>query len=54
MRKRKCFHENIYKCGIFSLVFAIKSGGRMTEILSVGLQKTDTQGPDGLTEFTTM
>ena len=29
------------KCGSFSLVFLIKAGGSMTEIFSVGLQKTD-------------
>ena len=29
------------KCRIFSLVFVIKLEGRMTEIFSVGLQKTD-------------
>ena len=29
------------KCGLFSLAFVIKLGGSMTEIFSVGLQKTD-------------
>ena len=29
------------KCGLFSLVFVIKSQGSMTEILSVRLQKTN-------------
>ena len=29
------------KCGLFSLLFVIKLGGGMTEIFSVGLQKTD-------------
>ena len=31
-----------------------KLRGSMTEIFSVGLQKTDIQGPEGLTECITM
>ena len=30
-----------FKCGLFSVAFVIKLGGGMTEIFSVGLQKTD-------------
>ena len=41
------------KCGLFSLVFVLKLGGSMTEIFSVGLQKTD-KGHEGLTELITM
>ena len=38
--KENAFIKN-YKCGIFSLVFVIKPGGRITEIFSVGPQKTE-------------
>ena len=37
--KENAFIKNC-KCGLFSLVFVIKLRGRMTEIFSVGLQKT--------------
>ena len=35
------------ECRFFSLVFVIKLGGSMTEIFSVGLQKTDNQAIPG-------
>ena len=38
--KENAFIKNC-KCGLFSLVFVIKLGGSMTEIFSVGLQKTN-------------
>ena len=38
--KENAFQKNIM-CGIFSLVFAIILGGRVTEIFSVELQKMD-------------
>ena len=38
--KENAFIKNC-KCGLFSLVFAIKPEGSMTEIFSVGLQTTD-------------
>ena len=53
IRKRKSFYEKNNKCGIFSLVFVMKLGGRFTEIYSVELQKTG-QGPEDQTEFITM
>ena len=37
-KERKCFRKKNNKCGIFSLVYVIKLGGRMTEIFSMGLQ----------------
>ena len=41
IKKRKCFHKKNCKCSLFSLVFVIKLRGSLTEIFSVGLQKTD-------------
>ena len=38
--KENAFIKN-HKCGIFCLVFVIKPGGRMSEIFSVGLQRSD-------------
>ena len=43
--KENVFIKN-YKCGIFSPVFVIKLGRRMTEIFSVGLL-----GPEGYNVF---
>ena len=40
VKKENDFIKN-YKYGIFSVVFVIKPRGCMTDIFSVGLQKTD-------------
>ena len=39
-KEKKCCHKNC-KCGLFSFVFVIGIAGGMTEIFSVGPQKTD-------------
>ena len=41
MKEKENTFVKKYKYGLFSLVFAIKLGGSMTEIFSVGLQKTN-------------
>ena len=38
---KKMLSQKNCKCGLFSLVLVIKLGGSITEIFSVGLQKTD-------------
>ena len=48
-KEKNAFMKKIVKCGIFSLVFVIKLGGRMTEIFSARLRKKE-----DLTEYITM
>ena len=40
-KKKMLSYKNVIKYGLFSFVFVIKLGRSMTEIFSVGLQKTD-------------